>query len=100
MGQTYGVGVELVRQRGNQLHPALWACSREGCGDVGVHRACVVAGLDRRLRPVVAVEERHLRPEGEHLVGGTLEIVLDALASGGQVRIGPQRVERARGSSV
>ena len=97
IGQTYGVGVGIS----DSLGPASSRTSGRSPANDAATSGCIghswyavsVVGLGS----VVAVEKRHLGPEREDLVGRTFEVPLDLLASGGELWIGAQRVER-RGS--
>ena len=54
------------------------------------------AGVGGRLFGLTAVEDRHLRDEGQGLVGLALEVGLDPLAFGRELGIDPQLVEGRR----
>ena len=81
------VGRRLGR---DQLHPAFRAgLVRCLSGDLGVHRAHVRGGFGL----IVAVEDRHLRVDVQHLVGLALEVFVDRLADRRELGIDPEFLE-------
>ena len=61
-----------------------------------MHRARVIGDLGFAL---LVVQQRHLGPEGQGLVGWTLELVVDFLSQRSERGIGAQGVKRRGGNS-